>query len=267
MICEHMFESMDRDAIGERLQESPAASLAALPRAAQLDALRARMAAIPARVGADTRPPPAREVDLLAAVPGGLGELLPGGGLARGSVVSYTGGGSVMLALLAASTGAGVWSAVLGAPQLGLLAVYEMGGNLSKLAHVPHPGDDPLAVAGVLLEGVGVVALADPGSASPSRARAIAARARSHGAVLLVTGDGWVRPDLEIRSRVAGYVGLRRGRGLLREIHVDVRVSGRATRPRTARLVLAGAGPERTQWSQEAPVEVTPLDGRGARTG
>ncbi|MGW4774194.1 hypothetical protein ACWEO2_39900 [Nocardia sp. NPDC004278] len=106
---------MESRAVSERPEGSPAESLAALPRAAQLDALRARMAAIPGHVGADTRPPPDHEVDLLVAVPGDLGELLPGGGLPRGSVVSYAGGGSVMLALLAAATGVGVWSAVLGA--------------------------------------------------------------------------------------------------------------------------------------------------------
>ncbi|WP_433734884.1 hypothetical protein ACQP0C_41815 (plasmid) [Nocardia sp. CA-129566] len=218
-------------------------------------------------MGADTRQPAAPKVDLLAAVPGGLGELLPDGGLARGSIVACTGSGSVMLALLAAATGAGVWSAVLGAPRIGLLAIHEMGGNLSRLAHIPCPGDDPLAVAAVLLEGVGVVAMDVPGSvpASPSRTRAVIARARSHGAVLLVTGDGWARPDIEIRSRVAGYVGLRRGRGLLREIHIDVRVSGRATRPRTARVALTGAGPERTQWTR-ATSDIAVLE-RGERTG
>ncbi|WP_063825013.1 hypothetical protein [Nocardia pseudovaccinii] len=259
-----MFESTDRDEPSAR----PGGSLAALPRAQQLDLLRARMAAIPGRVGADTRPPPAQATDLLAAVPGGLGELLPDGGLARGSVVSCTGGGSIMLALLAAATSAGVWAAVLGAPRLGLLAFHELGGDLARLAHIAQPGDDPLAIAGVLLEGVGVVALDAPGSAAPTRARAIVTRARSHGSVLIVTSDGWARPDIEIRSRIAGYTGLGRGHGLVKDVHLDVRVTGRAARTRTARLVLTGAGIDRTQLTRATSVDAaTTMPERQVRIG
>ncbi|MGW4715473.1 hypothetical protein [Nocardia sp. NPDC004260] len=36
-------------------------------------------------------------------------------------------------------------------------AVAEMSGNLARLAHIPDPGSDPLAVAAILLDGLDVV--------------------------------------------------------------------------------------------------------------
>jgi hypothetical protein len=122
----------DRNGLQEDGQR-PGRPLAGLPRAAQLDALRAQMAAIPGRVGAATTPPvPAADV---LEIPGGLGEALPDGGLPRGSVLGCTGGGAVLLGLLAAATAAGETAAVLGNPRIGLLAFHEMGGNLARLAY------------------------------------------------------------------------------------------------------------------------------------
>jgi hypothetical protein len=90
-----------------------------LPRAEQLAILRARMAAIPGRVGATDTPPlsPATPAHTLP-VPGGLGEALPAGGLPRGSLVACTGRLGPLLGLRAAATAAGEWAAVLGTPQL-----------------------------------------------------------------------------------------------------------------------------------------------------
>jgi hypothetical protein len=61
-----------------------------------------------------------------------------------------------------------------------------------------------------------IVALDHPGSAPPTRSGAVVARARSHGAVLIVTDTGWVRPDLLLESRIAGYTGLSKGRAACR---------------------------------------------------
>jgi hypothetical protein len=128
-------------------------------RAEELTRLRARMAAT-GRVGgtsvladpdAGPGPPMARNViDIEAA---GLGAILPAGGLVRGSVVGCVGSGSVLAGLLASVTRAGEWAAVVGAAQLGLLAVAEMGGHLPRLAHIPDPGVDPVGVAMALLDG------------------------------------------------------------------------------------------------------------------
>ncbi|MFD0366343.1 hypothetical protein ACFQZZ_33340 [Nocardia sp. GCM10030253] len=241
-----MFESDAVTEVGQRGKPP----VAGLPRAAQLDALRAQMAAIPGRVAAEATPPATTAADVLP-IGGGLGELLPNGGLPRGAVVGCTGGGSVLLGLLAAATAAGESVAVLGNPRAGWLAFHEMGGRLDRLAHIPDPGPDPMAVAAVLLEGVPVVVLDMAGSAAPSRARAVVARVRSHGGVLIVTGPGWARADLELECRPAAYAGLGRGRGRLQAVHLEVRVSGRGTRPRTSRVTLAGALGGRTCWTRQ----------------
>ncbi|WP_280303311.1 hypothetical protein [Nocardia abscessus] len=237
-----------------------AASLAGLSREDKLAALRARMAAIPGRVGA-TEPPPLSTAASAAVIPvgGGLGEALPEGGLPRGGVVLCTGRATPLLGLLAAVTAAGEWVAVIGRPQLGLLTFTEMSGDLARLAHIPHPGEDPLAVAAILLDGVDVVVLDVPGAAPPSRMRAVLARLRSHDGVLVVTGPGWTaRADLEIRSELAAYSGLGRGRGRLQSMIFDIQVSTRATRlPRTTRVQLAGAGARQCRWSRQATPAAT----------
>ncbi|WP_216913536.1 hypothetical protein [Nocardia noduli] len=238
----------------------PATPLTGLTRAEQLDALRARIAAVPGKVGATTASPAAPSPGVqpppeVIEVPGDLGSVLPAGGLARGSVVGCT-SGSLLVGLLAAATQAGEWAAMVGNPRLGLLAFHEMGGDLERLAHIADPGPDPLAVTAILLDGLGVVVLDYPGTVAPSRARAVAARVRSHGAVLIVTTTGWMRPDVQIHTRTAGYTGLGHGRGRLQAVHLDVRVTSRSTRPRTTRLTLHGSTPDRTRWSTRSAADV-----------
>ncbi|WP_405167162.1 hypothetical protein OG203_19945 [Nocardia sp. NBC_01499] len=217
----------------------------------QLEVLRARMAAIPSRVGASAQAD-VHEQDVLG-VPGGLGRLLPAGGLVKGSVVVCS-GNSLVNGLLAAVTGSGKSAAVIGCHQLGLLAAAEMGADLSRLAHIPQPGQDRLAVLAVLLDGLDLVVLDLAGAAvAPSRSRALMARVRSHRSVLVVTGGDWAGSDLRLESRPAAYSGLGRGRGRLQSVHLDVRVSGKGLQPRTGRLVLAGSGPDQTSWTLETP--------------
>ncbi|WP_280491985.1 hypothetical protein [Nocardia asiatica] len=241
-------------------------SLAGLSRSEKLAALRARMAAIDGRVGA-TEPPLTAIVDSSKVLPiaGGLGDALPGGGLPRGAVVACTGRRGPLLGMLAAATAAGEWTAVVGWPELGLLAVAEMGGDLSRVAHIAAPGPAPLEVAAVLLDGVPVVVFDASGSAPPSRMRALLARVRSHDAVLVVTSTTYARPDLEIRSELAGYEGLGRGRGRLRAVSYDISVHGRSLhRSRTTRVQLSGVGAQRARWAtQHAAAAATSV----ARTG
>ena len=139
------------------------------------------------------------------------------GGLARGTVVSVDGAASVLIGLLATVTAAGGHVAVIGMPGLGLLAFHEQGGDLAKVALVPQPKDAAIDCAAILLEGFDVVVLGLSGGAvTPSRGRAVAARARSKGSLLIVTEGQWDGPDLRISSRVAGYTGLTAGRGAVR---------------------------------------------------
>ncbi|MBY8858048.1 hypothetical protein K7711_16305 [Nocardia sp. CA2R105] len=207
----------------------------------RLAELRRRMAAIPARGAASTtRAPLSRESrGESLPVPSALGELLPDGGLVRGSVVEYWGASSLLAGLLAAVTGAGGHVAAVGLPRLGLLAAVEMGADLARLAVIPDPGSDPLEVASVLLDGLDLVVLGMGGrEVPPARARVLAARARGKGATLVVAGGRWSGSVLRIDTRIAGYGGLGRGCGRLRTMRLDVRVRGRSTPQRTGALDL-----------------------------
>ncbi|MET9210912.1 MULTISPECIES: hypothetical protein [Actinomycetes] len=226
-------------------------------RARTLDELRRRMAAVPGRGESATAHIP-REQSLrrdLLPVPAPLAELLPDGGLPKGAVVAYTGAHSLLSGLLAAVTGGGGHAAVVGLPRLGLLAAAEMGAQLSRLAVIADPGPDPGEVAAVLLDGLDLVVLGLDGVAvPPARCRVLAARARNRGATLVVAGGTWTNPSLRLDTRVTGYRGLGAGRGRLRSVCLDVRVSAKAGPPRHGRIDLcAKAG--RTEWlAREAEI-------------
>ncbi|MEU4316090.1 hypothetical protein [Nocardia sp. NPDC024068] len=181
-------------------------------------------------------------------VPPALAPLLPDHGLVKGTVVAYTGAGSLLAGLLAAVTGPGGHAAAVGLPRLGLLAAAEMGARLDRLAVVADAGHDPAEVAAVLLDGMELVVLGLGGAAvPPSRARVLAARARGKGATLLVTDGSWPAPDLRLESRVAGYTGLGTGSGRIRSISLDIEVrtgTGAPSRGRLAARPLGG----RVEW-------------------
>lgn len=186
------------------------------------------------RVGERDRAP----AKAVLAVPSALADLLPHGGLARGSVTAISGAGSLMLGLVASVTASGGHVAVVGQPRFGLLAAAEMGADLNRLAVVPDPGDDPVEVAAILLDGLDLVVLGLGGrSVPPSRARAVVARARSKGASLLVADGHWdgvdLRLDAAVRSVGGVGTGEQAGRGRLRSLQLEVRAQGKAMRPRS----------------------------------
>jgi hypothetical protein len=178
------------------------------------------------------------------AVPAPLAEILPRRGLPRGGVVSLCGSSgsvSLLLTLLAAPVNA--WSALVGMPDVGLLAAAELGVDLDRIVLIPDPGPDVLQVLSVLADGVDLIAVGPPpGStfgATPARLRVLAARLRQSGAVLLVHGQ-WPGAELVLESRVQGWSGLDRGHGRLRdrELIVEVRGRGAAGRGRSAAMLL-----------------------------
>ncbi|QBJ96848.1 hypothetical protein ERC79_13470 [Rhodococcus sp. ABRD24] len=74
---------------------------------------------------------------------------------------------------------------------------------------MPNPGPDPVAVAAALVDGVDFVLVSLGGAdVSPSRARAVTARARRNGTVLAVINGRWPTVDLQLNARVAGYTGV-----------------------------------------------------------
>ncbi|HEY7051891.1 MAG TPA: hypothetical protein VH496_07110 [Mycobacterium sp.] len=167
-------------------------------RAEQVEHLRRKIAAVSGKVGRGHSAAPRAD------------ELLPDSesllALPRGAVVVASGARSLLLRVVAATTAAGGQVAVVGLPDVGLLAAVEMGADLSRLALVPDPGADSIEVAAVLLDGMDLVVLSLGGRAVPlSRARAVTARARNKGCTLVVTGGGWQGARMRLEARVRGY--------------------------------------------------------------
>jgi len=169
------------------------------------------------------------------AVPPALAPLLPEG-LRRGGTTAVTGSTSLVLVLLAQACAHGAWAAVVGRPDLGVLAASQAGLDLDRLAMVPSPGPDAPAVVAALLDGLDVVVVGPEARLTDADRRRLAARARDRGAVLMPTyawpgagttlvveggrwtgvgtGDGWLRAH---RLRVT-----RTGRGVGAERAVDL---------------------------------------------
>jgi hypothetical protein len=177
-----------------------------------------------------------------------LALLLPAGGLRRGSTVAIPpapAATSLLLALLAEASAGGAWAAVVGRPGLGLVAAAEAGVRLERLALVPEPGPDLMAVTVALLDGMDVVAVAGAERAGVRAAerQRLAARARQRGAVLVALG-AWPGADLELSCADVGWQGLGTGAGRLRARQVRVRLRGRGVAPggRSAALLLPAPG-------------------------
>lgn len=237
-------------AAAEALGVEPS-DLSGLSRRERIEQLRRRIAAVPSRGESVAE---RLEVDSSAAevlpVPSVLAGLLPNGGLTRGSVVSLSGATSLLLGVIASVTASGGHVAVIGHPRLGLLAAVEMGARLERLALVPDPGNDPVEIAAVLLDGMDLVVLGLGGVAvPPSRARAVVARARSKNSTLVVTDGHWDGAEVRLDARVQGYAGLgKQGCGRLRSIGLDVRARGRSFQPRSTRVDVSSAN-GRVEWT------------------
>lgn len=178
-------------------------------RAEQLESLRQRMAVLSGKMPGGKAV--ARADDLLPesdsqlALPQWLADLLPVP-LPRGTVAVLSGARSLLLSVVAAVTAAGGNAAIVGQPDVGLLAAAEMGADLSRLAVIPDPGTDPVEVAAVLVDGMDLVVLGLGGRrVPPTRARAVLARARQKGCTLLVTDGDWQGASTRLDARVCGY--------------------------------------------------------------
>ncbi len=176
---------------------------------------------------------------LLPVVPE-LTDVLPHRGLRRGSTVSVIGSRLLVLSLLAEATARGSWAAVVGMPDLGVVAAAELGVEVSRLALVPAPGVELVPAVAALLDGVDLVVVGR--GVTGRAARQLSARARHRGAVLIVAG-AWPGVDVELRCEGGQWSGPgTSGHGHLSEREVTVHSVGRgaAVRPVTARLLAPG---------------------------
>lgn len=180
-------------------------------------------------------PPSPPMKSLLEEVDSQSGQL--SGSLPRGTVAVLSGARSLTLRLVAEVTAAGGHAAIVGQPEVGLLAAAQMGADLDRLAVIPDPGPDPVEVAAVLMDGLDLVALGLGGrTVSAGRARAVTARARQRECTLLVTGGDWPGAAARLEARVCGYelVGAAPGSGRIGRVQLDTRVRGRLARPMRA---------------------------------
>jgi hypothetical protein len=189
-------------------------------RAEQVEHLRRKIAAVSGKVGGGRRGP-APSIDPLpdpeSLLPLPESSHCPSGGwylqaelqptsLPRGTVAVLSGARSLPLSMVAAVTAEGGHAAIVGQPDVGLLAAVEMGADLSRIAVIPEPGADPVEVAAVLMDGMDLVVLGLGGRSVPAgRARAVVARARQKGCTLLVTGGDWQGASTRLDARVCGY--------------------------------------------------------------
>lgn len=189
--------------------------------------------------------------DQLLPVRPDLEELFPRRGLKRGTVVgitsatSVTSGGApgvttLAVATLAAASQQGSWTALVGLPAIGVVAVHEAGIDLARCALVPDPGPTWPTVVAALLDAIDLVVLAPPSrTVRAADARRLSARARERGAVLLVLGAWPEGPDVRLRPASATWTGIGDGHGALASRSLDVVTGGRGAAARERRVVVA----------------------------
>jgi hypothetical protein len=172
-----------------------------------------------------------------------LRELLPRGGLARGSVVAVAEFGLLCLALAAAASADGAWCGIAGIPEAGVLAAAALGLDAGRTLLVPDPGPSWPQVVASLLDGCELVLLRPPARTPASaqvRQRLEATLRRGRG-VLVVAGD-WPGAQLRLRVVTQRWTGLGDGHGRLRACCAEVAADGRgeAAMARTRWLWLPG---------------------------
>jgi hypothetical protein len=174
-------------------------------------------------------PSGARSSGSLPVLPA-LRELLPRGGLTRGSVVAVAEFGLLCLALAAGASAAGAWCGIAGLPEAGVLAAAGLGLDAERTLLVPDPGPAWPQVVASLLDGCEIVLVRPPAPATAQiRKRLEAALRRGPGRPARGRGLAW-SPGAPLGWRPAVDRARRRARtaaGVLRR--------GDGGRPRTGR--------------------------------
>jgi hypothetical protein len=181
-----------------------------------------------------------RSEDKVLPVPSALESILPGGGLATGTVYSVSPSLSLIFALLSASSQRGSWCAAVGMPDLGVEAAAAAGIDLDRLVLVPDPGPRWMAVLSALSEIVPLVAV-HPGSAPKDAESArFAARLRDRSCTVLTTSP-WMQSEGLISIHDPQWEGLGAGWGTLEDRTVTVTAQVRTRpRPQSVRVRMPG---------------------------
>ena len=195
-----------------------------------------------------------------------LRELLPAGGLRRGSVVATGRWSLLCLALVAGASAAGAWCAVVGLPQLGVAAAAGAGLVPDRMLLVPDPGPGWPQVVASLLDGCDLVLLCPPDPPPAQARRRLEATVRRCGGVLVVAGD-W--DGAQTRLTIAGqeWTGIGAGHGRLRARRVQVVADGRGAGARAPARCLWLPGPDGSVTLAEPAPAADGPPAAGASTG
>jgi hypothetical protein len=172
-----------------------------------------------------------------------LRELLPAGGLRRGSVVATGRWSLLCLALVAGASAAGAWCAVVGLPQLGVAAAAGAGLVPDRMLLVPDPGPGWPQVVASLLDGCDLVLLRPPDQPPAQARRRLEATVRRSGGVLVVAGD-WDGAQTRFTIADQEWTGIGAGHGRLRARRVQVVADGRGSGARARARWLWLPGPD-----------------------
>jgi hypothetical protein len=176
-------------------------------------------------------------------VPAELAAILPGGGLARQAVTEVSDCPPLIVEFITQTTAQGGHVGVIGWPDLSLAGVVERG-DLERVIVVPEPGPDPLAVIGVLVEGLDLVVAHWPVPAElpPARARPLLARLREGVSVLVLVGAWVASPSLRLSAEVITFRGIGAGTGRIRGVDIAVRVEMKGRPPASATVTVGQHG-------------------------
>ncbi len=167
-----------------------------------------------------------------------LQSIVPDGVLVRGRTVLCSGDAAVSLALLAvaAATQAGAWLAIVGVPNLGLLAASEQGVALQRTVLVT-PADNQrewASTVATVVDGFDVVMLEISRNITVSDARKLQTRVQARRAVLVVVdtarrpaAQSVFAPDVVLHTTTQQWHGLDGGAGYAQSRDIRVQVSGR----------------------------------------
>lgn len=119
----------------------------------------------------------------------GLDDLIPCGGIGRGSVVLLSGEDgsglhSLFFSILAGLNGAGLWTAIVSVGDLGFASLIGLGVDETKLVVVKGRSDLVPATASLLMDGFAVVVI--PAGIHQRQAFRLVAKAKQKGVILLV---------------------------------------------------------------------------------
>lgn len=182
-----------------------------------------RVAALRSRMERMEKSSPTPGHDVLSV--GRLDDILPGGGLARRAATEISDCPGLIAELIHEVTGQGRHVGVVGWPALSLADVE----HLERVIVVPDPGEDPLGVTSVLVEGLDLVVWRSDVRLhlSPVRARPLLGRLRKGHAALVLVNLAVSSPAARVDARVATYRGIGRGAGRIRGYDIVVRETTR----------------------------------------